>query len=180
MNVKSMEGIGGIMLKKIPNIISLIRIIAALMIIETVPLSKTFYILYTICGILDMADGYLARKLKAESDVGARLDSIADLMFFIIVLLKLIPELSVKNWIWFWIFIIFIIRVINIISGYIKYQRMIMLHTYANKVTGLLLFLSVFGLGLIKIEYIALIICIIATFASVQEGYYIKNGKTEV
>ena len=36
--------------------------------------SSTFYTIYFYCGISDMLDGYIARKSKNESKIGARLN----------------------------------------------------------------------------------------------------------
>ena len=43
--------------------------------------SSTFWVLYIVCGISDMADGWLARKLKCVTKTGALLDSLADICF---------------------------------------------------------------------------------------------------
>lgn len=45
------------------------------------PATAAFWTVYGLCGISDMADGYLARRLHAESKRGAMLDSVADLCF---------------------------------------------------------------------------------------------------
>jgi len=37
-----------------------------------------FWVLYALCGISDMIDGWLARNLHAETNVGAVLYSVAD------------------------------------------------------------------------------------------------------
>lgn len=47
--------------------------------------SIPFYIIYFYCGISDMLDGYIARKIKNTSQIGAILDSIADIIFEIII-----------------------------------------------------------------------------------------------
>ena len=42
-------------------------------------------ILYFICGFTDILDGYIARKTKTESNFGTKLDTISDLLFFIVM-----------------------------------------------------------------------------------------------
>ena len=49
-------------------------------------LSIGFYIVYSICGISDMIDGTIARKSNAASDFGAKFDTVADFIFFVIAL----------------------------------------------------------------------------------------------
>ena len=41
------------------------------------PASVAFWVLYGCCGISDMLDGYLARKLHAESKTGAVVAGVA-------------------------------------------------------------------------------------------------------
>ncbi|HGH0401081.1 TPA: CDP-alcohol phosphatidyltransferase family protein [Clostridioides difficile] len=40
--------------------------------------SLPFWICYFWCGISDILDGLIARKLRQQSGIGAKLDSIAD------------------------------------------------------------------------------------------------------
>jgi hypothetical protein len=54
-----------------------------------------------------------------------------------------------------------------------------MLHTSANKVTGFILFLIPLLLNLGILDYLIIISCLVATFASVQEGHYIRCGVKE-
>ncbi|MEE1342414.1 MAG: CDP-alcohol phosphatidyltransferase family protein [Lachnospiraceae bacterium] len=105
------------------------------------PFSVIFDVLYIYCGISDMVDGFIARKTHTESKIGEILDSIADLMFVVICLSKILPVLHISTWLWIWIFLIAIIKCINLIWGYVCQHKIVFLHTKANKVTGFLLFL---------------------------------------
>ncbi|MGN0133822.1 MAG: hypothetical protein ACI4AO_03780, partial [Anaerotignum sp.] len=60
---------------------------------------------------------------------------------------------------------------------YIRHHKLVMLHTKANKLTGLLLFLFPLTMGFLN--HAAFFICVIATFAAIQEGYFIRTGRTE-
>ena len=53
-----------------------------------------FWTLYVLCGLSDMADGWLARKLQAESKTGAVLDSVADIVFVACCATRLLPVLE--------------------------------------------------------------------------------------
>ena len=64
-------------MKNLANYISVSRIIMSIMLLITKTFSTTFYIIYIYCGISDMLDGFIARKTKNESKIGAGLDSIA-------------------------------------------------------------------------------------------------------
>ena len=61
------------------NIITSIRLIGAYVLIAFNPNGKYFIWVYTLCGITDVLDGFVARKLHTESELGSKLDSVADL-----------------------------------------------------------------------------------------------------
>ena len=65
------------------NVITLMRIGLAISLLFIRKYSPLFLILYSICGFTDILDGYIARKTRTESKFGAKLDTIADLLFFI-------------------------------------------------------------------------------------------------
>jgi len=167
------------MKKNLANIITVLRIIMAVIMFFASTFSNGFYFLYTLCGLSDMADGFIARRIKTESKLGAMLDSFADVIFLVVVVLKIFPEIKFEKWIWLWIVVITVIRIINILSGYIMHGKIIMLHTYLNKLTGLLLFIMIFLIRSFEIGVLAAIIHIIATFAAIQEGHLIRIGRIE-
>ena len=70
-------------MNNIPNIISASRAVAALVILSVPAFSPVFWILYCWCGISDMIDGMLARKMNVTTELGSRIDSVADLVFAI-------------------------------------------------------------------------------------------------
>ena len=43
--------------------------------------SILFYMLYLFCGLTDMVDGTVARKIGSASEFGVKLDSAADIVF---------------------------------------------------------------------------------------------------
>ena len=55
--------------------------------------SVRFLAVCTIAGLTDALNGWLARKTGTASPFGARLDSIADLLFYGILILWLFPVL---------------------------------------------------------------------------------------
>lgn len=139
--------------------------------------SITFYIIYIYCGLSDILDGFLARKYKITSEFGAKIDSIADIIFVFVSILKIIPVIEIPIAIYIWITIIILIKVFNIICGYKYYKKLTLLHTTANKITGLILFVVPLIMGVIDIKILEILICGIATFSAIQESYYIKIGK---
>ena len=137
-----------------------------------------FWTLYVFCGISDMIDGWLARKLQAESKTGSVLDSIADLSFMACCAIQLLPIASIPSWLWIWAGIIVIIKIVNQISYLIIIKRFCFPHTITNKLTGLLLFLAAPTISW-RIIPIA-IVAIIATFAAIQEGYLLHSHSSSI
>ena len=56
-------------------------------------------------------------------------------------------------------------------------KRLIVEHTLLNKITGVLLFLLPLTLFWVNLKYSAMVVCVVATFAAIQEGYYIRKGR---
>jgi CDP-diacylglycerol--glycerol-3-phosphate 3-phosphatidyltransferase len=135
--------------------------------------SAEFYIIYILCGLSDMIDGTVARKTNSADTLGAKLDTAADLVFVAVSLIKMLPTLHIPRWSWFWGGAIAMVRLGNIIWGYACEKQFISLHTFMNKITGLLLFLLPFTLPFVELKYSAAAVCSIATLAAMQEGVYL-------
>jgi len=74
-------------MKNIPNLITSVRLIAALAIIvlsvtQTVPSPTWFLPLFIAAAVSDMLDGFAARKLNLCTDFGATLDSVSDMTLY--------------------------------------------------------------------------------------------------
>ena len=162
-------------MKHIPNIITILRFLGATCLFFCNPAGVAFWVIYGLCGISDMLDGYLARKLNAESKTGAVLDSVADICFVACCAIRLIPVVQIPTWLWIWAASIVAVKLINQVSALILYRRLIFPHTMANKLTGLLLFLTVPTVFWSVVP--VAIVAGVATFASVQEGHFIRTRK---
>ena len=163
-------------MKSLPNAISALRFLGAVCVLFFGVESCAFWVIYFVCGLSDMADGYLARKLGYESKTGALLDSLADLVFVVCCCSKLIPALAFPKWLWIWGGVIVAIKVINQISALVMYKKCVFPHTVANKVTGFLLFVGVPLMVFLESFVPMVIVAIVATFAAVQEGHFIRTG----
>ena len=164
-------------MRHIPNIITVFRFLGAACLLLCNPAGAAFWVIYALCGISDMIDGYLARKLRAESKTGAVLDSVADICFVACCAIRLIPVLQIPTWLWIWAGVIVAIKIVNQVSALIVCKRFCFPHTKANKLTGFLLFLAVPMLfrSITPIAFVT----VIATFAAVQEGHFIMTGQVE-
>ena len=160
------------MKKHIANIITGSRIIFSLSLL-VIPLSSAwFYVLYLFCGLTDMIDGAIARKTNAVSSFGSKLDTAADFIFMAVCAVKVLPIIYLPVLLWIWIAVIAIIKFANIVFGFIRRKKLVDYHTVLNKMTGSLLFLLPFTLQYIEPTYSFAIVCIIATIAAIEEGYY--------
>ena len=107
-----------------PNKLSFIRIIFSLLLFFTKPLSYLFFIIYLICSISDVLDGYVARKYNLVTDFGAKLDSIADMTMFLSLIIVLLPVLNFTLEIYVLILIIVILKIASAIYCYIKFKKL--------------------------------------------------------
>ncbi len=99
----------------IPNLLSIIRIGLVYPILNNIYLNnfELSIVFFVLAAVTDAMDGFLARKMSWQTDLGAILDPIADKLLlsgtiFILWLNQLIP---------FYIFIIFIGRDVAILLG---------------------------------------------------------------
>ena len=161
------------MTKHIANILTSCRILGSILLLFFPTFSVGFYILYLLCGFSDMIDGTVARKTNSTSKFGSQLDTIADFIFVVVSLFKLLPVTRIPQWLWIWGGVIAVIKISNIIWGYVSKKQFISLHTIMNKVTGLLLFLLPLTISFVELKYIAIAVCSIATLSAMQEGFYI-------
>lgn len=137
-------------------------------------LSPSFYALYLLAGLSDMLDGPVARKMRTASAFGAKLDAVADLIFAAVCLYKLLPVLDIPLWLYIWIGVIALIRIVNVVSGFVKERRFVAVHSPLNKATGLLLFLLPLTLSVLEVRYTAPLVCAVA---AIQEGHLIRTGR---
>ena len=153
---------------QLPNIITLLRMAGSLGLLFCDATGVAIWIIYGLCGISDIVDGWLARKLKCVTKKGALLDSMADICFVACCAWKLLPIPDLPQWLWLWAGVIVAIKVVNQISALVRYGHCCFPHTLANKITGFLLFIAV-PMTIWSIIPIS-IAAIVATFAAIHEG----------
>ena len=151
------------------NLVTTIRILCRVALLFCAALSPWFYALYITAGVSDMVDGWVARKTNMVSDFGSKLDTVADNIFVVVCLVKLLPVLHLPVWIYVWVGIIACIKVFNIVYSYVVRNQFLDDHSILNKVTGALLFLLPLTLSVIDVKYSAAIVCAVATVAAVKE-----------
>ena len=164
------------MKRHIPNMITLSRIPMAVALPFVQSSTAVFWSLYLLCGLSEVLDGAVARSTGTVSRLGERLDTIADIIFVAVWMLLFIPAIDVGRWLWIWTGVVALIKIVNVISGLAMKKGFVAKHTLANKATGMLLFLlpMVILWEVIKVPYIVLV-CLLATFAAIQEGHLIRT-----
>ena len=87
---------------------------ASLMLWMISPRTLLFFIIYSIAGITDVLDGWVARKYGLASSFGAKLDSVADLLFYGTMLIRFFPILyeELPKVIWYVVAGILLIRLV--------------------------------------------------------------------
>jgi CDP-diacylglycerol--glycerol-3-phosphate 3-phosphatidyltransferase len=132
-------------------------------------MSASYWGLYALCGISDILDGIIARKISAVSALGSALDSIADVVLFACILWTLLPTLSITLWMMCWIISIATIRVTSLITHFLRLGKAAFLHTYSNKITGVAIFLFPFLYAAFGLNPAMIMVCAIATISAIEE-----------
>ena len=163
----------------IANFITVLRIVGTGGLLFITPITTSFYILYTLCGITDALDGAIARKTKTTSALGAKLDSVADLLFYGVMLWKLVPLLwdKLPTTVWYLTGFVLLTRIASYIAAAVKYKTFASLHTVLNKLTGLLVFLLPYFMAQPFFTVYCLITLIAAGIASIEELIIHLSGK---
>lgn len=156
------------------NWISVSRIALLVVLVGLVFTSQqrtVFLILYLLCGLSDVLDGYIARRTRTQSDFGARLDSVADLLLTAVILSACVRWLGQDLKIFLpWLILIAVIRAVNLVIAACKYRAFAIIHTWGNKLAGLLLFVAPLFILYGKLAVIWPI-CVIAALAAVEETF---------
>ena len=137
----------------IPNIITSIRLVGALILIFLKPLSTPYIVVYSISGLSDAIDGFVARKMHSVSEFGSKLDSVADLSFFTVMMIKILPFLisGLPGSIWNYVTAIVLFRICIYVINAVRKKNLLSSHSYLNKASGLMLFVLPY---LIDTEYL--------------------------
>ena len=74
-----------------------------------------------------------------------------------------------------WIGVIAVIKVIDIISGLLFQKKFVTVHSLANRIIGFVLFIYPFSFSVIDVRYSSIAVCLLATFAALQESRFIRT-----
>ena len=157
-------------LRNLSNLLSCLRIAGLILLLLLPAMQPAFYAVYAAYGLSDMLDGFLARRLGVASRLGSILDSAADLLFLCVSALKIVPQYRFPFWVWVAVCGILFVRLCTLFIAFAKSRRLTLpLHTNANRLTGLLLYLFAPILNSCMGSCLLIVLCCVAAFAAVQE-----------
>jgi phosphatidylglycerophosphate synthase len=156
-------------LKYTANLISLSRIALLVALFFTYKSTSLFVVIYLVCGLTDALDGYIARKTKTESNFGARLDTFADLLLFVVITASIILWYGQEVRVFMpWVITTALIRCVNIAIAAYKYRSFAILHTWGNKLTGFLLFMAPLFI-ILELTSLLWLACLAAIISAAEE-----------
>lgn len=155
----------------IPNFITSLRIVGTASLLFIDPLTELFYIIYTLSGLSDLVDGFVARVTHTTSELGSKLDTVADLLLYAVMIIRVFPQLweRLAMWIWYVLAVALVIRVASYIYVAVRHHQLSAMHTYGNKITGLLAFLVPYFLLLSNATPPCGVVVIAAVLSSAEE-----------
>lgn len=162
------------------DIITLFRIAGTMFLVVLRPISAAFFCVYALTGLTDVLDGWIARRTKTASEFGARLDSVADLLFYSVMLFRILPILwnTLPGDIWYAVAVSVIVRVSSYLVAAVKYRQFAALHTYLNKLTGVAVFFIPFFAAAPYQTVYCRVTCAIAVTAATEELIIHLHSKT--
>lgn len=160
-SVSESEASGAV--KRLPNILTLLRGLGAAAHIGLDVNRVAFWLVYALCGLSDMLDGLLTRRLHAESVQGERLDSAADGFLVVACAVTLLPLCAFPLWGW--------IGALTIARAFAMLRMRALRHTRLNRLCGLILWL---GMPLIvRCFWAAVPACLLAS--AVQDARFMRK-----
>ncbi len=147
----------------IPNCLTFYRFLSAPAIIWFIVSGwqKMFVLFIMINLVTDALDGFFARKLNLHTDLGARMDSIADKITYVLAITGLFVFKMEEMQPYLGSLLTFIsLGMICLIHSFVKFGKISSLHTYAAKIGGYLqglFFFVLFVHGLVPVLYYVMI-----------------------
>lgn len=126
-------------MKRIPNILSFSRIPLSILLIYIAFLVKqgtiapaVFLVLYTVTGLTDAFDGFLARRYHWESKLGAKLDGFADvtLVLSMLVIVFAVLRIQFSLYVLIAVGVIAVVRIVNLLMTRIKFKQWGTMHSF--------------------------------------------------
>lgn len=131
------------MLKHVPNILSICRILLIPVIVISVAFNNYLLalIIFTISSLTDVVDGYIARNYDAVTNVGKLLDPLADKLTQLAMVASLVWADVISGWI---LTVLLIKELIMIAGAAFLYGKSVVVYSrWYGKLATVLLYLSI-------------------------------------
>ncbi|MBR7153457.1 MAG: CDP-alcohol phosphatidyltransferase family protein [Candidatus Methanomethylophilaceae archaeon] len=153
----------------VPNVLSIGRLVGSVALPFAGGLTTPFYIIFSILCITDLLDGHIARRYGLCTPKGELLDSVAD---FILVVCMLIVLVAYIDWEWWMISLIAVVialRSLSVVVGTLRFKRPALIHTFMNKASGLVIHLAPFMIPVFGTGPVILLTCTLSAVAASEE-----------
>lgn len=152
--------------------LTLTRMAASVLLIFLPLRSGAFLAVYTLAGLTDALDGWLARRMGTDGDFGARLDSAADVLFFGVLLLRLAPAVwrRLPRALWCVVAVILLVR-LGTYAAAVRRRRFTARHTRMNRLTGAAVFLLPYVFAVSGGVRYSWAVCALALAAALEEAF---------
>ena len=162
--------------KHIPNILSFARIPLSLVMFVFAWFGNMygFVICFVAAGLTDVFDGIIARKLNVQSELGEKIDSLADGVFLVMAIITAVfaTEIYVPIYCFAIFAVLMVSRTVNMVFTWVKFRRVGFIHTRLTRWFAI----PMFGLLLIAISmpdvyigYPLAISLVLTTLAQLEE-----------
>lgn len=131
------------MLKHVPNILSICRILLIPVIVISVYLNNYLLalIIFTVSSLTDIIDGYIARNYDAVTNIGKLLDPLADKLTQLAMLASLVWANVISGWI---LTVLLIKELIMIAGASFLYGKSVVVYSrWYGKLSTVLIYISI-------------------------------------
>ncbi|MBQ9553045.1 MAG: CDP-alcohol phosphatidyltransferase family protein [Clostridia bacterium] len=153
------------------NIITASRVVCAIILFFFHDINGAFLAIYAYCGISDLIDGPIARKLNQTSNIGALLDTVGDVATYVALAKILLSKHIVPSWAVIW----YVSAAVGILSGGLvalaRFRRFFVVHSLCGKAMGFFAFLMPFAYYMNLLIPCFAAICITATISAIETVY---------
>ena len=133
------------------------------------PFSNEFYVILGVCAVFDFADGFLAKRMNAETYFGDRLDHITSILTVIAVTSAAFSVLYIPHFVFFWMIGVFLVKIFSLIIGAVKYKKAAFVNTRLNKIAKTVFYLFPLLMFFAGIVFAYVTVLAVATVACAEE-----------
>lgn len=162
---------GTALVSHIPNALSVLRIVSCLLYFVIGDSLACFALVTVLIGLTDVLDGYLARKLRCQSELGALLDSLGDAAFFVSLLIYLTVYKGDLLWTRRGVLAAAVlIKLLPLGISLARNRKLLFIHTWLNKASGMVVLAGIAVLILFSMPAAIDVIAWTVSLAALEES----------